>query len=121
MFVLQSRRRLILWLALALTAPRVVEIAKAGDLQFNRDIRPILSENCFQCHGPDAKHREADLRLDQRDSALAKRDHGAAITSGNIAASELVKRIISTDEDLQMPPAKSGRKLTAEQIALLRQ
>src|SRR6187431_575141 len=78
----------------------------AEDVQFNRDIRPILSENCFQCHGPDAKHREADLRLDQRESAVAPRDHGAAITPGNIAASELVKRILSTDEDVTMPPAK---------------
>lgn len=121
MFVLQSNCRLILWLAISLTLTTVAQFAHGADLQFNRDIRPILSENCFQCHGPDARHREADLRLDQRDSAIMKRDHGAAIVPGNITSSELVKRIASTDEDERMPPTKIGKKLTAEQIALLKQ
>jgi mono/diheme cytochrome c family protein len=120
MFIPQRSHWLLLGLAAALFA-RGVPLANAAEVQFNRDIRPILSENCFQCHGPDAKHREGDLRLDQRESAIGKREHGAAISPGNIAASELVKRIISTDEDEKMPPAKSGRQLTVEQIALLRQ
>lgn len=118
MFVRQCSRWRLFGLAAALLAC-CVPIANAAEVQFNRDIRPILSENCFQCHGPDAQHREADLRLDQRESAIGKREHGAAIAPGNIAASELVKRIITTDDDLKMPPAKSGRQLTSEQIALL--
>jgi hypothetical protein len=89
-------------------------------VQFNRDIRPILSENCFACHGPDAKHREADLRLDVRESAVAKRDH-QAIAPGDVAASGIIERITSTDADLKMPPEKTGQTLTAAQVELLRQ
>lgn len=90
-------------------------------IQFNRDIRPILSENCFQCHGPDAAHREADLRLDLREAAIEKRDSGAAIVPGDANASHLITRILSTDPDAKMPPEKSGRKLTAAQIDLLKE
>jgi hypothetical protein len=93
---------------------------RAEDVLFNRDIRPILSENCFACHGPDAKHREADLRLDVRESAVAKRDH-QAITPGDASASGIIERITSADADLKMPPEKTGRTLTPAQVELLRQ
>jgi hypothetical protein len=84
-------------------------------VRFNRDIRPILSNNCFHCHGPDPSHREADLRLDVREAALAHK----AIVPGNTAESELVARILSDDEFVQMPPPDSHKKLTAEQKSLL--
>jgi mono/diheme cytochrome c family protein len=87
---------------------------------FNRDILPLLSANCFACHGPDEKVREAGLRLDLEDSALAKLESGAtAVVRSKSSASELVARINSTDEDLQMPPADSGKSLSKEQRALL--
>lgn len=83
-------------------------------LDYNRDVRPILSENCFYCHGPDAEHREADLRLDDADSAKA-----SAIVPGDVDASEFFARIVA-DEEMRMPPVESGKKLTKEQIATLK-
>jgi hypothetical protein len=91
-------------------------------LDFNRDIRPILSENCFVCHGPDAAHQEAGLRLDVREDAMKKLESGAvAIQPGQPDQSELVVRISSEDPDLLMPPADSEKKLTAKQIETLTQ
>ena len=84
-------------------------------VDFNRDIRPILAENCFYCHGQDGNKRQADLRLDSRDSALA----GSAFIPGNAAESALLSRIHSSDADEQMPPPKSNRKLSADQKLLL--
>src|SRR5436190_2767413 len=91
----------------------------ADEVQFNRDIRPILSDNCFACHGPDEKHREAELRLDVRDSAVGKREH-QAVVPGDAAGSNLIERVTATDVDLKMPPETSGKKLTAAQIELLK-
>jgi len=89
-------------------------------LDFNRDIRPILSNNCYLCHGPDAKHREGGLRLDDRGGATSKLESGeTAIVAGDVAASELIARITSSDQDLVMPPPKSGKALTREDIATL--
>ncbi len=84
-------------------------------LDFNRDIRPILAENCFYCHGQDANKRQADLRLDQRDAAI----QAASIVPNDAAASGLIKRVMSEDPDEVMPPPKSNRRLTTEQKALL--
>jgi hypothetical protein len=89
-------------------------------VEFNRDIRPILSENCLYCHGQDPKNRKADLRLDVRENALAPHDDGTAIVPGKPESSDLVKRLVSTDRDEVMPPPKSNRKVTPEQVALLR-
>ncbi len=85
----------------------------SGAVSFNRDVRPILSDNCFHCHGPD-KHRSG-LRLDVRDVPLEK----GAIVPGDAAASELVKRITSLDPEYHMPPPEADRHLTAEQIDTL--
>ncbi len=90
-------------------------------IDFARDIRPILSENCFACHGPDKETRKAKLRLDLRDSALEPREGNPAITPGDLAKSELVSRISSKDPDEVMPPPKTGKKLTERQIGLLKQ
>ncbi len=82
-------------------------------IDFDRQIRPILSENCFQCHGPAEQGRAADLRLDTRDGATTKHGDHAAIVPGQPNVSELVKRIRSADPDVVMPPPKSNHKLTA--------
>ena len=88
-------------------------------VDFNRDIRPLLSDNCFQCHGPDEKTREADLRLDLESTAKADLDGHRAIVPANTKASTLVQRILSTDVDERMPPADSGKSLTVAQRELL--
>lgn len=94
----------------------------AGTISFNRQIRPILSENCLACHGFDPKHREADLRLDTFEGAVEKRDGVRAIVPGDIAKSELWLRILSTDRDEVMPPPKSHKPpLTAAQRDLIKQ
>ena len=100
-------RLLLTFLAIALSA--------AEDIDFNRDIRPILSENCFFCHGPDDDHRKAKLRLDTREGALK-----AVIVPGQSAESEAYARILSQDEDEQMPPAESGKSLDPEEKDLIR-
>lgn len=92
----------------------------AEDIRFNRDIRPILSENCFYCHGQDPKHREADLRLDVRDEAVKAHEGVTAIVPGKPEQSEMLKRLLSHDADEQMPPPESNRKVTPAQIELIR-
>ncbi|WP_050769408.1 PSD1 and planctomycete cytochrome C domain-containing protein [Blastopirellula marina] len=94
---------------------RAVVWAEPAEVDFQRDIRPILSENCFQCHGPDPEHREADLRLDNAAGA-----HASAIVPGNLKESEFVARITSDDPEMVMPPAAAGKSLTLEQIELLK-
>ena len=89
-------------------------------LDFNRDVRPILSENCFQCHGFDEKARQADLRLDVAESALADRDGVPAIVPGHPEKSELWRRVTSDDEAEMMPPPDSHRTLKPEQRATLK-
>src|SRR3954463_8299817 len=92
-----------------------------GKIHFNKDIRPILSNNCFYCHGPDEKKREAKLRLDVRENAIAEHDSGHAIVAGKPDESELLTRILSHDKDEVMPPPKAKKApLTNEQIATLR-
>ncbi|MCI0358155.1 MAG: PSD1 and planctomycete cytochrome C domain-containing protein [Planctomycetaceae bacterium] len=90
--------------------------APPDDVRFNRDVRPILSNNCFYCHGPDPKHREADLRLDTSDGALAM-----VVVPGRPDKSPLIERVTSHDDDMRMPPpaSKKGR-LSDQQIAILR-
>src|SRR5438067_5776268 len=104
-------------LSLLLTAaPAWAESADARRLTYNRDIRPILSDNCFACHGPDKNKRKAKLRLDQRDSALSI----GAIVPGKAAESHLVKRIFETDPKEMMPPPESNKRLTEAQKATLK-
>ncbi len=95
---------------------------KASDkVAFGRDIRPILADNCFTCHGHDGNRREAGLRLDQRDSAIGEADSGEhAIVPGDPDASELIARITSDDESMRMPPAETEKTLSQEQIDLVR-
>ncbi|MBG87498.1 MAG: hypothetical protein CMO80_11440 [Verrucomicrobiales bacterium] len=88
-------------------------------VDFNRDIKPILSNNCFTCHGPDEEERKAKLRLDERGSAIADRDGYSAIIPGKPDLSELIKRIAASDDDV-MPPPDKGQRLTREQVQLFK-
>ena len=109
----------VIGLAIA-CAPLLAEGAVERPVDFAREIQPILAKNCFACHGPDEKHREAGLRLDLRASAVKKLDDGkTAIVPGHIEASELVRRITTTVADDRMPPADAPTTLTKEQIGLL--
>ncbi len=96
------------------------DVRADDNIDYNRDVRPILSDNCYKCHGPDAAERKAGLRLDSHDGAIAKLESGAiAIVPGKIDESELIARLKSTDPDVVMPPASSGKKLTPQQIDTL--
>ena len=107
------------WLLMPLFA------ASAADqpVDFNRDIRPILSNNCFFCHGPDEKERKGGgdgLRFDTTTGAFADLGGHAAVVKGKPEESEIIKRVASADPDLVMPPPKSGKKLTAREVELLK-
>ncbi len=107
------------FVVLALLPPSGVPGAdgsSAKAVEFSRDIRPILSENCYQCHGPDVGHREADLRLDVREVAVS----AGAIVPGKPEESLLVDRIFSEDPDEVMPPSDSHKRLTPQQKELLK-
>jgi hypothetical protein len=107
----------------ALTTPFAADAADAKNakLDFNRDIRPILSDNCFACHGPDDKTRKAKLRLDTKEDAFkAAKSGDFAIVPGDVKKSTLIDRITTKNEDDVMPPPKTGKKLTAAQTDLLK-
>src|SRR5438477_9273091 len=93
--------------SLLLLLPSATPAQPGRKVDFSRDVRPILSDNCFQCHGPDQKARKADLRLDIRDGLEHAKKH-------------IVERITSKAAEEVMPPAKSGKKLTAQQIETLK-
>src|SRR3954468_4742693 len=92
--------------------------AAADTVDYARDVLPILSDNCYQCHGPDEKARKAKLRLDTKEGAFRVKDDVAVIVPGKPVESELVRRITSKDPDEVMPSPKSNRKLTPQQIDL---
>ncbi len=110
----------------SLVALAVCSVADAsgqvsGKVEFNRDIRPILSDTCFTCHGPDKANRKTELRFDLEESTRADLGEGRrAIVPGDPARSELYRRVSAKDEALRMPPVHSGRKLTDRQIELLK-
>jgi hypothetical protein len=104
---------LILECASCLAAPQ-------SRVDFAKDIRPILADYCFACHGPDEKARKAKLRLDQRESAFKLRESGVAVIPGDSSHSEVYRRITSSDPDDLMPPPKTNHKLSKSQIELLR-
>ena len=95
---------------------RCVTAAEQSEIRFNQSIRPILSDNCFACHGPDAAQRKGKLRLDLRDAAIERK----AIIPGKPDDSELMKRVLTDDPDELMPPAESHKVLTTEQKELLK-
>src|SRR6266480_2552478 len=94
--------------------------SRKATVDFSRDVLPILSDNCFKCHGPDEKARKAKLRLDTKEGAFHVQDGTAVIVPGKSAESELYRRIITGDPDDLMPPPESNHKLTARQIELVK-
>jgi len=108
------------WIGCLVAAASAVLPAAEPTLDFNRDIRPILSDRCFSCHGPD-EHRQAGLRLDDRSAATTELESGVtAIVPGNPAASEILARIVDTDPDLVMPPPHIGKPVTPAEAGILR-
>ena len=95
-------------------------LAAAKQVEFNRDVRPILSNNCFFCHGPDQHKRKADLRLDTREGAIEDRNGTRAIDPDNLAGSEFLHRIFSGDADEMMPPPESHKNLTESEKQTLK-
>ncbi len=110
---------LLLVMTLGTTLAQAPKPAMVPAVDFNRDIRPILTANCFACHGQDSTARQAGLRLDTREGAVALRNGSRAIEAGRPDRSPLVARVNTPDSALVMPPVASGRKLTAEQKRLL--
>ncbi|GJQ30935.1 MAG: cytochrome c [Phycisphaerae bacterium] len=101
--------------------PAASVVPRADRIRYDRDIRPLLSDRCFLCHGTDAAARQANLRLDDPASAAAPRERGAAIVPGNPSASTLLKRLASHDPDEVMPPPTSTKRpFSADEIALVR-
>lgn len=91
------------WAVISFVSSLPASVAEPVD--FNRDVRPLLSDRCFACHGPDEEHREADLRLDRAEELLKDRDGSPAIVPGDADNSILLQRVVSEDPDLRMPPA----------------
>jgi hypothetical protein len=114
----------MLWvLPLLLAADGVHSALSAGtadQVNFSRDILPILSDNCYHCHGPDEEARKAKLRFDTKEGAFRLKNGKAVIVPGHGEQSELIRRVTAADPDEVMPPPKSNRKLTPRQIALLK-
>ncbi len=104
-----------------LSANAAPAAAGKGGVDFSRDILPVLSDNCFQCHGPDEKARKGKLRLDTKEGAFRIKDGKTVIVPGKSAESELFVRITTEDPDDVMPPPESNHKLTTRQITLVRQ
>jgi hypothetical protein len=95
--------------------------APVKKIDFNRNIRPILSDTCFKCHGPDEKQRMANLRLDDTDGLFVDRGGYRIIVPGDAAKSKLYQKISSNDDSVKMPPSYSGRSLTPQQIELIKE
>src|SRR5216117_844062 len=111
--ILRQAIRGMLTIAVVLPPWHLVTLSAAEAVrpEYNRDVRPILSENCFACHGPDSAARQADLRLDKREVAVEK----GAITPGDPEGSEMIRRIRSEDESERMPPPETKKRLTDAQ------
>jgi Protein of unknown function (DUF1553)/Protein of unknown function (DUF1549)/Planctomycete cytochrome C len=110
--------RIVLAFACLFAVPALFAAEKPVD--YGRDVQPILSDNCFHCHGPDPKNRKAGLRLDTQEGAFGKDKGPVAIVAGDSKKSELIRRLDSHEADEVMPPPKSNRKLTDAQKQILK-
>ena len=116
---LLSLASLAITLAVAVASPAAVP----DRVDFNFHVKPILSDRCYHCHGPDHGNRQADLRLDTKDglfAAVASSDASHVVKPGDLDHSEMARRVSATDEDVRMPPPDSKLSLTAEEIAIIR-
>src|SRR5256884_3568075 len=107
-----NHARTLLCLTVFLAAP---SLRAAERIEYNQDIRPILAENCFACHGPDSAARKAGLRLDRRELAVSS----GAIFPGDAKRSKLIQRVFAVDSSRPMPPPSSHKQLSRAQIGLL--
>ena len=118
------RLRVVLIPAIGLTVAWAASPALAAGpkrINYSRDIRPILSNTCYKCHGPDEKQRKAGLRLDKKEGAYARLESGdMAIVPGSSAKSAVWQRLTAKDPDVRMPPADSGKTIAPEQIELIK-
>lgn len=119
---MRPRSSLVLFCIVSLTGSTLRAQAKPvpASIDFNRDIRPILSENCYFCHGPDKNKRKADLRLDTHDGLFSVIKDRSTVVPGKPDRSELFLRVIEKDPDQRMPDPKSNKRLSDRQIALLK-
>ena len=108
-------------LAGLLCLAQIGSLSADDSVRFGQDVLPILSTNCFACHGPDESVRKGNLRLDIEQDAKAAHDSGVTIVPGNPDDSILMQRILSTDPEIVMPPQDSHNQLKPEQIATLQQ
>jgi mono/diheme cytochrome c family protein len=104
----------------AFSAHAGADVSLPKTVQFNRDIRPILADNCYSCHGPDKDKRKAKLRLDTKDGLFTANKDAAPIVPGKPDQSDIYRRILSHDPDEVMPQSKTGKTLSAQQIALIK-
>src|SRR5947208_480707 len=106
--------------AAAAPAATAGQASAGGDVRYSRDIRPILSDHCFACHGPDEKARKAKLRLDTKQGLLGQGENGPIVKPGDSGGSALFGRITAADPDERMPPAKHGKPLDGRQVEIIR-
>src|SRR5688500_9594762 len=107
--------------SLCVATVALMPLAAWAEVDFQREVRPILSATCFKCHGPDGATRKAGLRLDIREEAVKAAESGKiAIVPGDVSKSEMARRILTTDEDDLMPPPKAKMPLTAAQKDILK-
>src|SRR5438270_7847649 len=109
------------WLGFVATAPLAAAEKSVPDvIRFNRDVRPLFAGNCYNCHGQDEKARKARLRLDTREGALHRQKGGPIIVPGKPQESELFLRITSSEPTERMPPVRTGKALSARDVAVLK-
>src|SRR5437868_1601353 len=116
------KKHALLVLSIGLILSGTLRAASKPAIDFNRDVRPILSENCFSCHGPDKNKRKADppLRLDTKDGLFGERDGTHPVVAGKLDDSVLWMRVTSDDPEFRMPAKASNKTLSAAQIATLK-
>jgi hypothetical protein len=113
-------RKWYLWVALAAVELSAADAKTAKKIEFNRDVRPILSDKCYACHGPDDRKRIAGLRLDTFEGATKARGQKQPIVPGDAEHSRILARVVEPKEELRMPPPKAGPRLTDQEVSVLR-
>lgn len=113
-------RKFVLAVLVTIVAGGQISVAAAATVDFNRDIKPILSNKCYTCHGPDKDERKAKLRLDTREGALRDLGGYAAIIPQKVTTSELIKRVTTADEEDLMPPPEKGGRLSSREVQMLK-